>query len=282
MGKNGTGKSTFLNMLTGAEKPTSGRIEVGETVVMGYYHQDGLKFDEDKKVIDIIRDIADFIPLAKGQKMTAAGFLEMFLFPRDMHYDFVYKLSGGEKKRLYLMTILMTNPNFLILDEPTNDLDIFILSVLENYLASFEGCLIIVSHDRYFLDKIVEHTFYFEGEGKIKDVLGNYTAYRKFLKEKESDQRKENKAEKEKQNQAKTEISIPQEKQKLTYKEKIEFESLEKEMEVLMAENTEITEKMNAGITDTEEMKILSLRMSEIANLLEVKENRWLELSEFV
>jgi ATP-binding cassette subfamily F protein uup len=283
VGKNGTGKSTFLNMLTGSEQPTSGRIEVGETVVMGYYHQDGLKFDEEKKVIDIIRDIADYIPLAKGQKMTAAGFLEMFLFPRDMHYDFVYKLSGGEKKRLYLMTILMTNRHFLILDEPTNDLDIFILSVLETYLAAFEGCLIIVSHDRYFLDKIVEHTFYFEGEGKIKDVLGNYTAYRKYLKQEEADKKKSNKT-----NKGKSEISAPKvveapkEKKKLSYKEKVEFDGLEKDMESLNKENSEIAEKLNAGITDTEKIKKLSLRMSEIAQLLATKEDRWLALSEFI
>lgn len=282
VGKNGTGKSTFLNMLTGSEEPSGGRIEIGETVVMGYYHQDGLKFDEEKKVIDIIRDIADYIPLAKGQKMTAAGFLEMFLFPRDMHYDFVYKLSGGEKKRLYLMTILMTNPNFLILDEPTNDLDIFILSVLESYLASFEGCLIIVSHDRYFLDKIVEHTFYFEGEGQIKDVLGNYTAYRKYLKQDEADKKKASKKAKSNTEANTPVIEVPKEKTKLSYKEKIEFDTLEKDMESLNKENSTIAEQLNAGITDTEEIKKLSLRMSEIANSLATKEDRWLELSEFI
>ena len=283
VGKNGTGKSTFLNMLTGSEQPSGGRIEVGETVVMGYYHQDGLKFDEEKKVIDIIRDIADYIPLAKGQKMGAAGFLEMFLFPRDMHYDFVYKLSGGEKKRLYLMTILMTNPNFLILDEPTNDLDIFILSVLESYLAAFEGCLIIVSHDRYFLDKIVEHTFYFEGEGKIKDVLGNYTAYRKYLKQEEADKKKANKTSKGKSVISTSKVvEAPKEKKKLSYKEKIEFDALEKDMESLNKENSAIAEQLNAGITDAEEMKKVSLRMSEISNLLATKEDRWLELSEFI
>jgi ATP-binding cassette subfamily F protein uup len=283
VGKNGTGKSTFLNMLTGSEQPSGGRIEVGETVVMGYYHQDGLKFDEEKKVIDIIRDIADFIPLAKGQKMGAAGFLEMFLFPRDMHYDFVYKLSGGEKKRLYLMTILMTNPNFLILDEPTNDLDIFILSVLESYLAAFEGCLIIVSHDRYFLDKIVEHTFYFEGEGKIKDVLGNYTAYRKYLKQEEVDKKNASKKSKDNTvNSAPKIVEAPKEKKKLSYKEKVEFDALEKDMESLNKENSTIAEQLNAGITDAEEMKKVSLRMSEIANSLATKEDRWLELSEFI
>ena len=161
VGQNGAGKSTFLNLLVGSEQPTSGKISVGETVVMGYYHQDGLIFDEDKKVIDIIKDIAEWIPLTKGRKMSAAQFLEMFMFDRDMHYNYVYKLSGGEKKRLYLMTILMANPNFLILDEPTNDLDIFTLSVLEEYLLNFKGCLIIVSHDRYFMDKVVGSYFLF-------------------------------------------------------------------------------------------------------------------------
>ena len=282
VGNNGAGKSTFLNMLVGKEQPSKGKIVVGETVVMGYYHQDGLKFDEDKKVIDIIRDIADFIPLTKGHKLSAAAFLEMFLFPRDMHYDFVYKLSGGEKKRLYLMTILMTNPNFLILDEPTNDLDIFILSVLEDYLANFEGCLIIVSHDRYFLDKIVDHTFYFEGNGHIKDILGNYTTYRQFLKDKQSDQRKLNKAAKD---NAKVEEKLAEtvkEKIKLSYKEKIEFEQLEKDIKALEIENAEIVKQLNEGISDTQKMKELSLRMSEIAQSLEQKENRWLELSEYV
>jgi ATP-binding cassette subfamily F protein uup len=180
------------------------------------------------------------------------------------------------------MTILMTNPNFLILDEPTNDLDIFILCVLEEYLASFQGCLIIVSHDRYFLDKIVGHTFYFEGNGKIKDVLGNYTAYRKFLKEREANEKLENKKSEEKKEANKSKVvEAPVEKKKLSYKEKIEYEGLEKEMEDLSTENTTIAEKMNSGITDTEEIKKMSLRMSEIATLLETKENRWLELSEY-
>jgi ATP-binding cassette subfamily F protein uup len=282
VGNNGAGKSTFLNMLVGKEQPSKGKIIVGETVVMGYYHQDGLQFDEDKKVIDIIRDIADYIPLTKGHKLSAANFLEMFLFPKDMHYDFVYKLSGGEKKRLYLMTILMQNPNFLILDEPTNDLDIFILSVLEDYLANFEGCLIIVSHDRYFLDKIVDHTFYFEGDGKIKDIIGNYTTYRKFLKDKQSDQRKLDKAVKNKAKATENIVDTPVEKIKLSYKEKIEFEKLEKDIAALEKENKVLVEQLNAGITDSEKMKQISLKMSEIAHTLEQKENRWLELSEFV
>jgi ATP-binding cassette subfamily F protein uup len=282
VGNNGAGKSTFLNMLVGKEQPSKGKIIVGETVVMGYYHQDGLQFDEDKKVIDIIRDIADYIPLTKGHKLSAANFLEMFLFPKDMHYDFVYKLSGGEKKRLYLMTILMQNPNFLILDEPTNDLDIFILSVLEDYLANFEGCLIIVSHDRYFLDKIVDHTFYFEGNGKIKDIIGNYTTYRKFLKDKQSDQRKIDKAKKNKSKTTEKIVVAPVQKNKLSYKEKLEFEKLEKDIATLEKENKILVDELSAGITDTEKMKEVSLKMTKIAQEIEQKENRWLELSEFV
>ena len=279
VGKNGAGKSTFLNMLVGTEAPTKGKISVGETVVMGYYHQDGLKFDEEKKVIEIIKDIAEFIPMSKGRRLSAAQFLEMFMFPRDMHYNFVYKLSGGEKKRLYLMTVLMKNPNFLILDEPTNDLDIFTLSVLEDYLENFKGCLIIVSHDRYFMDKLVEHTFYFEGDGQIKDIIGNYTEYRQYLKIREAEKRK---AEKQEKNSKVKQLTVEQPKRKLSYKEKKEFESLESELEELAAENKNIVEKLNEGVTDSEEMKTLSLRMSEIAQLIEDKENRWLELSEYI
>lgn len=287
VGKNGAGKSTFLNMLVGKEQPTKGKISVGETIVMGYYHQDGLKFDEEKKVIEIIKDIAEFIPLTKGRKYSAAQFLEMFMFPRDMHYNFVYKLSGGEKKRLYLMTILMKNPNFLILDEPTNDLDIFTLSVLEAYLADFKGCLIVVSHDRYFMDKTVEHTFYFEGDGKIKDIIGNYTDYRAYLKAEEAaDKIKEkemleNKSSSPVETATKTATVIDSStSRKLTYKEKEEFKAIDKELTALNKENETIIEKMSAGVDDAEEMKQLSIRMTEIAQLIEKKENRWLELSE--
>ncbi|MFK8037321.1 MAG: ABC-F family ATP-binding cassette domain-containing protein [Crocinitomicaceae bacterium] len=283
VGHNGAGKSTFLNLLVGQELPTTGKISVGDTVVMGYYHQDGLKFDEEKKVIDIIKDIAEWIPLTKGRKMSAAQFLEMFMFDRDMHYNFVYKLSGGEKKRLYLMTILLTNPNFLILDEPTNDLDIFTLSVLEEYLMNFKGCLIVVSHDRYFMDKVVDHTFYFEGKGKIKDIIGNYTGYRAYLKQ---EIQKEKRAEK----AVKTEVTPVKivekeddaQKRKLSYMEKQEFSTIETELEALNKENNEIVAKMNAGIDNPEEMKTLSIRMTEIAQLIDNKEMRWLELSEFI
>ncbi|MBD3636836.1 MAG: ABC-F family ATP-binding cassette domain-containing protein [Crocinitomicaceae bacterium] len=279
VGPNGSGKSTFLNMLTGSEEPSKGKIVIGETVVMGYYHQDGMKFKPDKRVIEIIRDIAEYIPLAKGRKLTAAQFLEMFLFPRDMHFNYVEKLSGGEKKRLYLMTILMKNPNFLILDEPTNDLDIFTLSVLEDYLQEFEGCLLIVSHDRYFLDKLVDHTFYFKGDGEIKDVLGNYTAYREFLKKEVSDEREKTKKEKisagSSQNQDK-------EKSKLTYKEKQEFEALESEISALENERDQLMEKMNSGEEDSQSVNQMAIRLSEIGALIEQKEMRWLELSEYV
>lgn len=283
VGHNGAGKSTFLNLLVGQELPTKGKISVGDTVVMGYYHQDGLKFDEDKKVIDIIKDIAEWIPLTKGRKMSAAQFLEMFMFDRDMHYNFVYKLSGGEKKRLYLMIILLTNPNFLILDEPTNDLDIFTLSVLEEYLMNFKGCLIIVSHDRYFMDKVVDHTFYFEGNGKIKDIIGNYTGYRAYLKEELQKERKAIKTEK-KAPLIPEKLVIEDEapKRKLSYKEKQEFSTIESDLKVLNEENGQIISAMNAGIDDAEEMKVLSLRLSEIAQLIDDKEMRWLELSEFM
>jgi ATP-binding cassette subfamily F protein uup len=278
VGNNGTGKSTFLNMITGSVEPTKGKVVVGDTVVMGYYHQDGMKFRDDQKVIEVIRDIAEYIPLTKGKQMSAAQFLEKFLFPRDMHFQSIEKLSGGERKRLYLMTILMKNPNFLILDEPTNDLDIFILSVLEDYLAEFEGCLIIVSHDRYFLDKVVEHTFYFEGEGEVKDIIGNYTAYRNYLKAQEAQEKKDLKAGTQKTvpivNQE------PKEKKKLSYKEQQEFDGIEKEIAKLEKERDELTELLNSGEQSSEDVNKTAKRLGEIGLLIEEKEFRWLELSE--
>ncbi|MCG8576318.1 MAG: ABC-F family ATP-binding cassette domain-containing protein [Flavobacteriales bacterium] len=275
VGANGTGKSTFLNMITQGIEPSKGKIVVGETVVMAYYHQDGMKFREDQKVIEVIKDVAEFIPLTKGKKMSAAQFLEKFLFPRDMHYNFVEKLSGGERKRLYLMTILMQNPNFLILDEPTNDLDIFTLGVLEDYLQEFEGCLLIVSHDRYFLDKLVDHTFYFKGDGEIKDILGNYTAYRKFLKEQSN-------LSKQKSSESKTvKKDVSREKAKLSYKEKVEFEALEGELEELALEQTKLTEQLNSGELSSEEANEKAIRLGEVGRLIGEKEDRWLELSEY-
>ena len=235
--------------------------------------------DDDKKVIDVIRDIAEFIPLEKGRQMSAAQFLEKFLFPRDMHYNYVYKLSGGEKRRLKLMTVLMSNPNFLILDEPTNDLDIFVMSVLEEYLRTFEGCLIVVSHDRYFMDKMVDHLFVFEGQGVIKDIVGNYTEYRK-------QQIELNRAEKREQAEKPVQKEEPviqkiQEKRKLSFKEKAEFEKLEKDMEVLEAEKDRLTEQLSEGLLSGEEVMKAGNRLSEVVAELERITDRWLELSEY-
>jgi ATP-binding cassette subfamily F protein uup len=287
VGNNGTGKSTLLNMIVGTQQPSKGKIVVGDTIVIGYYHQDGMKFKEGQRVIEAIKEIAEFIPLSKGRTMSAAQFLEKFLFPRDMHWNMIEKLSGGEKKRLYLMTILMKNPNFLILDEPTNDLDIFVMSVLEDYLHEFEGCLIVVSHDRYFMDKMVEHTFYFKGNGEIKDIFGNYTAYREYLKV-----AKQNERESEKKSAAKVEAVVVEEqpvseksdspKQKLSYKERQEFDTLEKDIQALSSEKSNITEKMMDTSLSGEEISKLSMRLAEIESAVDEKEMRWLELSERV
>ncbi len=285
VGSNGTGKSTFLNLLQGYLEPDQGKIVIGETVVFGYYSQELIQVDENKKVIDVIRDIAEFIPLEKGRQLSAAQFLEKFLFDRSMHYNFVHKLSGGEKRRLKLMTVLMSNPNFLILDEPTNDLDIFVMSVLEEYLRSFQGCLIVVSHDRYFMDKMVDHLFVFEGEGAIKDIIGNYTAYRQLEKNAASS----NSAAKLKNvepalvklEEVKSE-SQPKEKRKLSFKEKEEFKRLESEMEKLELEKQRLTEEMSAGSVSNEDLIRSGNRMSAIVSELETMSDRWLELAEFV
>ncbi len=282
VGKNGAGKSTFLNMILGLEGVSKGKVVTGETVVFGYYSQELLKTEnESQKVIDVIRDIAEFIPLEKGRQMSAAQFLEKFLFPRSMHFNFVHKLSGGEKRRLKLMTILMKNPNFLILDEPTNDLDIFVMSVLEEYLRGFQGCLIVVSHDRYFMDKMVDHLFVFEGEGEIKDLLGNYTAYRKQLQSKNSN--KKTKIEPEEIVKVSTlDAGTPKEKIKLTYKENAEFVGLEGEMEKLEQEKAQLTQDLSDINTSNEDLMIVGEKLSKVVNELETKTDRWLELSEYV
>lgn len=277
VGKNGTGKSTLLNMIAGTTEPSKGKISVGETVVLGYYHQDGMNFKDGQRVIEVIKEIAEFIPLSKGRSLSAAQFLEKFLFPRDMHYNVVEKLSGGEKKRLYLMTILMKNPNFLILDEPTNDLDIFVLSVLEDYLTEFEGCMIVVSHDRYFMDKMVDHTFYFTGDGEIKDILGNYTVYREYLK---AENQKKNQVLQQKNEEVVLEKKDVQAKTKKSYKEKLEFEQLEKEITALNKERDEINSKMNDGSLSGDQITQAAIRLSQISDAIDEKEMRWLELSE--
>jgi ATP-binding cassette subfamily F protein uup len=286
VGNNGTGKSTFLNIIQSREETDRGKVVTGETVVFGYYSQDLIKVDEDKKVIDVIRDIAEFIPLEKGRQLSAAQFLEKFLFDRNMHYNFVHKLSGGEKRRLKLMTVLMSNPNFLILDEPTNDLDIFVMSVLEDYLRTFEGCLIVVSHDRYFMDKMVDHLFVFEGEGAVKDIIGNYTEYRKqtavdYKKEKQ-EAKDGTPTEKVKVTQLTSSSDKPVEKRKLSFKEKEEFKVLEKDMESLEAEKLVLTEKLSDASLSNEELMNTGNRLSEVVAKLDFVTDRWLELSEFV
>lgn len=283
VGNNGTGKSTFLNMLMGLEPVDSGKVVVGETVVFGYYNQELLECDEDQKVIDVIRDIAEYIPLEKGRQMTAAHFLEKFLFPRSMHYNFVHKLSGGEKRRLKLMTVLMKNPNFLILDEPTNDLDIFVMSVLEDYLRNFQGCLIVVSHDRYFMDKMVDHLLVFEGNGEVKDILGNYTVYRKTQKEKERAFKQDGIVDEE-PTKVITEVAkeAPKEKKKLSYKEKAEFDALEAEMEALEAEKERLTLLLSSSEASNDDLMEAGTKIGKVVAELEEKTDRWLELSEFV
>lgn len=282
VGNNGTGKSTFLNMILEKEPVDKGKVVIGETVVFGYYNQEQLIAEADKKVIDVIRDIAEFIPLEKGRQMSAAQFLEKFLFPRDMHYNFVHKLSGGEKRRLKLMTILMKNPNFLILDEPTNDLDIFVMGVLEDYLRSFEGCLIVVSHDRYFMDKMVDHLFVFEGNGQISDVLGNYSDHRQLLKKAISDEKKEKIVE---EIEIATAVEEPiiqeiKEKKKFSYKELKEYETLEIEIEQLEAKKIELTAILSSGDSSNDKIITAGEELSKVVNSIEEKTNRWLQLAE--
>ncbi|MCR9174325.1 MAG: ABC-F family ATP-binding cassette domain-containing protein [bacterium] len=282
VGNNGTGKSTFLNMLMGLEPLSKGKIVSGETVVFGYYNQDLPNYEDDKKVIDIIRDVAEYIPLEKGRQMSAAQFLEKFLFPRDMHFNFVHKLSGGEKRRLKLMTVLMENPNFLILDEPTNDLDVFVMSVLEDYLRNFQGCLIVVSHDRYFMDKMVDHLFVFKGEGEVKDITGNYTVYRsEQQKLARAEKRQESSQTNTEEKTSRTPVEEKQEKRKLSYKEKVEFESLEGEMEKLENEKSELTKVLSNPEASNDDLMKAGERLSVVVAELEEKEFRWLELSEF-
>ncbi len=281
VGNNGTGKSTFLNMVQGFETLDKGTVSVGDTIVFGYFNQELIKVDEEKKVIDVIRDIAEFIPLEKGKTMSAASFLEKFLFPRSMHHNYVYKLSGGEKRRLKLMTILMKNPNFLILDEPTNDLDIFVMSVLEDYLRSFQGCLIVVSHDRYFMDKMVDHLFVFDGEGEIKDIFGNYTVYRQNIAQLLKDERKGTNDKKVIEPIITAVKEKEAEKRKLNFKEKVEFKNMEKDIENLELEKAKLTEKLSNSSLSNAELMNAGNRLTDVIKELEHKADRWLELAEF-
>ena len=285
IGKNGTGKTTFLNLITQALQPDSGKIEIGTTIKYGYYRQDGISFDSRERVIDAVTKIAEFITFEDGTKMSAAQMLNFFLFPPDTQYNYIEKLSGGEQRRLYLCTVLMQNPNFLILDEPTNDLDIMTLNVLEEYLKAFAGCVVIVSHDRFFMDKIVDHLFVFDGEGKITDFPGNYTIYRnKQLLDDENEKAKA-------QNQAKKkEVEKVQikddsnsvQKKKLSFNEKREFESLENEISKLEMEKEKLETALNSGNLPHDELYQQSERLVEIKALIDEKELRWLELSELI
>lgn len=277
VGKNGTGKSTFLKILMGEVRPDKGSVDVGETVVFGYYSQDGLQFDEEMKVIDVVRDIAEEVNLGNGRKMTASQFLQYFLFTPETQYNYVYKLSGGEKRRLYLCTVLMRNPNFLVLDEPTNDLDIMTLNILEDYLQSFKGCVIVVSHDRYFMDKVVDHLLVFRGNAEVKDFPGNYTDYREWenVQEKIVAESKTDNVNRTKQaERPKTET------RKMTFKQKMEFESLEKEIATLEAEKKDIEQALSGGDLDNDAIVSASERFAELADMIDEKTMRWLELSE--
>jgi ATP-binding cassette subfamily F protein uup len=285
VGKNGIGKSTFLNIIAGIEKVDSGKVNVGETIVFGYYSQKGINLKEDKRVIEIVKDIGEFIPMGDGSKLSASQLLTLFQFPPEMQYTYVSKLSGGEKKRLYLMTILMKNPNFLILDEPTNDLDLLTLNTLEDFLVNFQGCIIIVSHDRYFMDKLVDQLFIFEGDGIIKGFTGNYSDYREMEREQLKEQQKKDKNYSAENTKVIIE-SVKQEtipsaaKAKLTYKEKFEFDQIEKELPLLEAKKDKINQELNSGINDHQKITELSEELANISNEIDTKTMRWLELSE--
>lgn len=282
VGNNGTGKSTFIKMLLGEVKPDSGQFDIGETVRFGYFSQEGLKFKEDQKVIDVITEIADYIDLGGGRHMTASQFLQFFLFTPEEQHNYVYKLSGGEKRKLYLCTVLMRNPNFLVLDEPTNDLDIQTLQVLEEYLQDFAGCVIVVSHDRYFMDKVVDHLLVFKGEGEIQDFPGNYTQYREWcrLQPKTEGEGAEKKATKPTAKEQPSATQKKEGKRKMTYKEKREYEQLTKELEQLENEQKNLEEALCSGQLSVEELTEKSKRLLEIKDEIDEKEMRWLELAE--
>lgn len=289
VGNNGTGKSTFIKMLLGEVQPDSGKFDIGETVRFGYFSQEGLKFREDQKVIDVITEIADYIDLGGGKHMTASQFLQFFLFTPEEQHNYVYKLSGGEKRKLYLCTVLMRNPNFLVLDEPTNDLDIQTLQVLEEYLQDFAGCVIVVSHDRYFMDKVVDHLLVFKGEGEIQDFPGNYTQYREWSRMQAKDEAEQAKpaksgnatAESDGAGTAKRDANF-ENKRKMSYKEKREYEQLTQEIDALTEEQKKLEEELCSGNLSVEELTEKSKRLPEIKNELDEKEMRWLELAEML
>jgi ATP-binding cassette subfamily F protein uup len=278
VGNNGTGKSTFIKMLLGMTAPDSGRFDIGDTVRFGYFSQEGLQFDEQQKVIDVVKDIAEYIDMGGGKHFSASQFLQYFLFTPEQQHNYVYKLSGGERRKLYLCTVLMRNPNFLVLDEPTNDLDIVTLQILEEYLQDFPGCVIVVSHDRYFMDKVVDHLLVFNGDGEIKDFPGNYTQYRAWsaLQPRDSKPQSEPKTPTEVKHVNETRET----KRKFSYKEKREFEQLEQEIAALEEEQRQIEEALCSGTLSVDELTEKSKRLPLLKDELDEKSMRWLELSE--
>jgi ATP-binding cassette subfamily F protein uup len=281
VGKNGVGKSTFINIIQGIEQPDSGKVNIGDTVIFGNYSQQGLQVEKDMRVIEFVKNIAENFPLADGGSLSASQFLNLFLFPPEQQYTYISNLSGGEKRRLHLLSILFRNPNFLMLDEPTNDLDLPTLGVLENFLSEFAGCLLIVSHDRYFMDRLVDHLFVFEGEGEIKDFPGNYSQYRTSVEKQMADDGWQLAEKKGEQKSAIHHPSSINQTKRLSYKEKREFELLEKEIDDLNKEKEMITKKFSEGGLSFEELQRLSQRIGEISSLIDIKELRWLEMSEF-
>jgi ATP-binding cassette subfamily F protein uup len=279
VGNNGTGKSTFIKMLLGQVAPDSGKFDIGDTVRFGYFSQEGLQFDDQMKVIDVVKDIAEYIDMGGGKHFSASQFLQYFLFTPEQQHNYVYKLSGGERRKLYLCTVLMKNPNFLVLDEPTNDLDIVTLQILEEYLQDFPGCVIVVSHDRYFMDKVVDHLLVFKGEGEIKDFPGNYTQYRQWSQLQPNEPKDSKEVKDEKETKTTSDINN-QQKRKLTYKEKREFEQLEKEIADLEAEQQALEEALCSGTLSVEELTEKSKRLPLLKDELDEKSMRWLELSE--
>jgi len=276
IGKNGAGKSTFINLIQHIEPADSGKINIGDTVVFGNYSQQGLLIKEDMRVIEYVKGIAENFPLANGSSLSASQFLNLFLFPPEQQFTYISKLSGGEKRRLHLLTILFRNPNFLILDEPTNDLDLPTLAVLENFLLDYQGCLVIVSHDRYFMDRLVDHLFVFEGGGVIRDFPGNYALYREWVKNNEEEEEKSREIK-----ELKQQISpVHSAKKKLSYKEQREFDQLAGEIASLETEKKQITEKLGSAGLSFEELQKLSARIAELSDVIDFKELRWLELSE--
>lgn len=280
IGDNGAGKSTFIKMLLGLVQPDAGKFDIGETVRFGYFSQDGMLFDDQQKVIDVITDIAEYIDMGDGKHLTASQLLQQFLFTPEQQYNYVYKLSGGERRKLYLCTVLMRNPNFLVLDEPTNDLDIQTLQVLEEYLQDFAGCVIIVSHDRYFMDKVVDHLLVFKGDGEVNDFPGNYTQYRQWCALQPKEMAIKKPCADENKDKDKKSLRNDQ-RRKMTYKEKMEFEQLSKDIEQLEAEQKQIEDALCSGTLTVEQITELSRRLPEVKNALDEKGMRWLELSEF-